>query len=167
MPYDTKAVANYFIDYAEQNGESLTPMKLQKLIYFAHGWHLALTDGEKLINEMVEAWDYGPVIPSLYNEFREFGRYPITRKAKHSSFRGTKLISEEPYLPDEANFAKELLKKIWDVYGGYNGVQLSNVAHENGSPWYQITQQFPNGIPKNLDLPDNLIQDYFTRQMEE
>ena len=136
MPYDTKAVANYLIDYAEQNGESLSPMKLQKLVYFAHGWHLALTNGEKLINEMIEAWDYGPVIPSLYNEFRKFGRHNITRKARHSSFKGTRLMCEEPSLPDEeTGFAKELLKKIWEIYGGYTGIQLSNMTHVEGSPW--------------------------------
>src|SRR5947209_3400405 len=80
MPYDAKAIANYFLDLAEAEAKSLTPMKLQKLVYYAHGWHLALT-GRPLLDEEIQAWSFGPVIRSLYNEFREFGAEPITRRA--------------------------------------------------------------------------------------
>src|ERR1700676_3931940 len=75
------AVANWFLARAAADGKSLDPMKLQKLIYFAHGWSLALTD-IPLIEEHPEAWDYGPVIPSVYHEFKLFGRKPITERAK-------------------------------------------------------------------------------------
>ena len=57
MPYDAKSIANFFIDRAKESGETLTQMKLHKLIYYAHGWHLALT-GEPLIDEPVQAWNY-------------------------------------------------------------------------------------------------------------
>ena len=56
-PYNALVVANYFIDKAKAEGVSLTPMKLQKLIYMAHGWHLALYD-KPLIDEQFQAWDY-------------------------------------------------------------------------------------------------------------
>ena len=58
-PYSAKAVANYFLARAKESGETLSPMKLQKLIYFAHGWHLAVFDAP-LLDEEVQAWDYGP-----------------------------------------------------------------------------------------------------------
>jgi uncharacterized phage-associated protein len=61
MPYPAAAIANEFIKVAKRNGVLLTPMKLQKLVYFAHGWYLALL-GKPLINEPVEAWKFGPVI---------------------------------------------------------------------------------------------------------
>jgi uncharacterized phage-associated protein len=63
--YDPKAIANYFIARAAADGKRLTPLQLIKLVYIAHGWYLGLT-GEPLINEPPEAWQYGPVIPSLY-----------------------------------------------------------------------------------------------------
>src|SRR5215510_7158653 len=75
-PYDSKAAANWFLDL----GQPLTPMKLQKLVYFAHGWSLALT-GVPLIKDAVEAWRYGPVIPALYHEFKHNGARPITDRA--------------------------------------------------------------------------------------
>jgi uncharacterized phage-associated protein len=80
MPYDPKAIANYLLEVAKNHNETLTPMKIQKLVYFANGWHLALKN-EPLINEQVEAWPYGPVIPSLYRAFRRFGDQAITALA--------------------------------------------------------------------------------------
>lgn len=76
MPLETGAVANYLLDLADASGDPVSPMKLQKLLYYAHGWHLAVTD-RPLLNEFVEAWRWGPVIPSIYHEFKEFGDAPI------------------------------------------------------------------------------------------
>ena len=72
MPYDPKAIANYFLDLARAQEKALTPLKIQKLVYFANGWHLAIK-GVPLINEQVEAWRFGPVIPSLYTHFERMG----------------------------------------------------------------------------------------------
>ena len=72
-------VANWFLDRADKDGKPLDPMKLQKLIYFAHGWHLALTS-KPLINEHPEAWAYGPVIPSIYHRFKKYGRDAVQNR---------------------------------------------------------------------------------------
>ena len=53
-------------------------MHLQKLVYLAHGWTLAVT-GDPLVEDRFEAWDYGPVIRKLYDALRSFGSGPITR----------------------------------------------------------------------------------------
>lgn len=71
------AIANYFIELAKNDDNLVSPMKLQKLVYFAHGWCLALAD-KPLINEKVEAWQYGPVVGSLYREFKKYGNEGIT-----------------------------------------------------------------------------------------
>lgn len=54
---------------------------MQKLLYVAHGWHLALYDAPLIADEYLEAWQYGPAYASVYYEFRDFGRLPITRLA--------------------------------------------------------------------------------------
>jgi len=68
MPLPSAAVANYFLDLGLRESIPITPLKLQKLVYFAHGWYLGFT-GEPLLNEGIQAWEYGPVIPSLYHDF--------------------------------------------------------------------------------------------------
>lgn len=62
-PYKAKAAANYCLDLAEEEGKRLDPMQIQKLVYFAHGWYLALT-GEPLVEEHPEAWAYGRSFPA-------------------------------------------------------------------------------------------------------
>ncbi len=78
--YSPKSIANYFIDLAKVSGDKLTPMKLQKLVYYAMGWFAGYT-GKPLVDEAVEAWQYGPVFSSLYHEFKQFGSGPIDGKA--------------------------------------------------------------------------------------
>ena len=71
--YDPIAVANFFIQKSIETGLEVTPMKLLKLVYIAHGWSLGLF-GEPLIDEAVVAWTYGPVIPDLYKVLKDYGR---------------------------------------------------------------------------------------------
>jgi len=70
------AVANYFIKKGIDTKKSVSPMKLQKLVYFAHGWRLALYNSP-LIDEAIQAWQYGPVIPGIYHEFKHYGNRDI------------------------------------------------------------------------------------------
>src|SRR2546430_458225 len=117
MAFDAKAIANELLDIAWGEKKEITPMKIQKLVYFAHGWHLAVID-RPLINEQVEAWKFGPVIRTIYTAFREYGKAPIQDHA--TSFRlvdPLKFKIVTPKLDDSSQEteAKELLKKIWDV----------------------------------------------------
>lgn len=67
--YSAKAIANKFLDIAESEGAKIDPMKMQKLVYIAHGWGLGFL-GEPLITQDIEAWKYGPIISDLYHEFK-------------------------------------------------------------------------------------------------
>lgn len=169
MAYSSKAVANYLLDLAEEEGQSLSPMKLQKLVYFAHGWHLAVV-GVPLVHEQVEAWKWGPVIRSLYYEFREFGNQSISGRAIHFSMDGpgfefdqtTPSIDEEAADAEDANRAKALLKKVWDVYKEFTAIQLSKMTHEVGSPWDKVFQKYSGDPPKGTDIPEDSIREHFT-----
>src|SRR4051812_38412301 len=83
MRFKPKAIANYFLDLAEMDNEKIQPLKMQKLVYFAHGWYMAFMGDpiKPLLDEYVEAWQYGPVIPDLYHAFKSFGSNPITGRA--------------------------------------------------------------------------------------
>lgn len=164
MPFDARAIANYFLDAAESAGVAVTPMKIQKLVYFAHGWHLAVRNGEPLINEQVEAWMYGPVIPSLYRALRGYGDQPISRRI-------TALRQHTPTLsdnPDEEAFVRSLLARVWDIYSPFTAIQLSNMTHEPDTPWFKVFSQYTtNGgtLPKGTDIPHESIQEYFRSRL--
>lgn len=170
MPHDSKAVANFFLDIARAEGKDLSPMKLQKLVYFAHGWFLGLSD-EPLIDEQVEAWPYGPVIPSLYHEFKRFGNEPITEPASELDFDDslpggcafrTPSIEDNP--AGNLKYTREFLKRVWDIYGVYTATQLSNLTHEPGTPWDQLLRRYNGHLPKSTDIPQETIRDYFKSQ---
>lgn len=165
MPYVADAVANEFLTIAEMQHISVTPMKLQKLVYFAHGWGLGIF-GKPLISEVIQAWKWGPVISSLYTEFREFANRPIDRLATEVQFEGGSLIWSTPMCTDKedysAELAKALVNRVWDVYGRFTAVQLSNMTHAAGTPWHSVMSKFPpDSIPKRLTIPNELIRDYF------
>src|SRR6267143_2519586 len=153
-PYSAKSVANYFLELASSKGQGLSPMKLQKLVYFAHGWHLALFH-KPLIDERVQAWRYGPVIPSVYHEFKRFGAQSITGTATDLDKNGLYL----PLIPEEDKQTRAFLNRIWDVYAKFSGVQLSNMTHAPGSPW-AIAWDEGGGMPE-VAINDEMIRDHF------
>ncbi|MEZ5001866.1 MAG: DUF4065 domain-containing protein [Chitinophagales bacterium] len=146
------SVANYFIDKSISEGRNdLTPMKLIKLVYIAHGWHLAINN-EVLIDENAEAWRYGPVIPSVYNKFKHFKNNNISMKCSDNT------AINDVSIP--------LLDKVWDVYKNYSGVQLSAKTHEVGTPWYITWYSVKNAEYMSLQIPDNLIRDHYKSKLE-
>lgn len=163
--HDPLAVANWFLARAEDEGKTLDPMKLQKLIYFAHGWALALT-GVPLLKERPQAWEYGPVIPSVYHEFKSFGRKAIRGRATTweaenpdaADFLDMVFNRVERKMEDDAD-AEALLRRIWEVYGGLSSIQLSNMTHEHGGAW-QRAYQLASGS-RGADISDELVKEEF------
>ena len=120
MSYDARAIANYFLERARLEGKSLDQMKLQKLVYYANGWHIAIKE-EPWIDEQVEAWRYGPVIQSLRDAFREYGDQAIDAPASYLVARaGVNVLDAiEEVIPtiDTANapdldFVRALLDRV-------------------------------------------------------
>jgi len=158
-PYNALAIANYLLDKAKSEGNPLTPMKLLKLIYFAHGWHLALYGGKPLINEQVQAWDYGPVVSSVYHEFKKFGSGRIEQLGTDMDLSTGEIVTPRIALDDQQTIA--LLDKIWEIYGKYTGVQLSNLTHEANSPWTSVRNDPENAGMRSVGIPNLLIQKDF------
>lgn len=167
-----KAVANYFLILGRLDRIAITPLKIQKLVYISHGWHLALTGGQPLVyNELAEAWPYGPVFPSLYHEFKQFeDSSPITNFAEeivlHRSIQDGELHEEyevtDPVV--ENREARELLDKIWEIYRNTPGPDLSAITHAKGTPWDIVKQNFRK--IKNASIPNDVIQKYYEDLMQ-
>jgi uncharacterized phage-associated protein len=172
MTYNPKTIANYFLGLAERDGTTLSPMKVQKLVYFAHGWFLALR-GVPLIDEQVEAWKFGPVIPSLYHAFKEFGNQAITTRATEievsdalsQTYVDVTVPDLSSYTGDpDLDFTRRLLDRIWTVYGQLTAVQLSNMTHKPGTPWFLTWTPMAENPIRGTDVPNTSIRDYFREQ---
>ncbi|EDN69461.1 phage-associated protein [Beggiatoa sp. PS] len=167
VPYSSKAVANSFILKAKEKGcTDISPMKLQKLVYFAHGWFMAFTDQE-FIKEEVQAWKFGPVIPDIYFEFKEYGNSNIEILAKELRFTGSKLELITPNIDDDDDDANRIINEVWRAYGEFTPIQLSNITHAKGSPWEMVASSYGSELPKNIEMPNALIKDVFKKKLLE
>jgi uncharacterized phage-associated protein len=77
-------VAHRILELADEAGATITPMQLLKLVYISHGWMLGLY-GKPLIDDEIQAWKYGPVIPKLYNAVRQFRDAPVVGRLSSSA----------------------------------------------------------------------------------
>lgn len=143
------AVANFFIEKSAESQKELTPMQLLKLVYIAHGWHLGLTK-EPLIQEDVEAWQYGPVIRPIYRRYKGYGRDPINK----TDLAPREELSDVPRL-------KPFLDSIWKIYSDYTGPQLSTMTHTPDTPWYQIWHHQGGKNELGAVIPNGLIQAHY------
>lgn len=148
VSYSSFQIANHFIKKAGETGSELTPMKLMKLVYLGHGWHLGVT-GKPLISERVQAWKYGPVIPNLYHQYKDFGRGQIGPSA---------LTDVDPVTDPETI---QFLDVIWDIYAKFSGGQLSTLTHEKDSPWWKTWNDHGGSEKKGAIIPEDSIRDFY------
>lgn len=143
-------------------GVEITPMKLLKLVYIAHGWHLGIKE-TPLINEAVQAWKYGPVVESVYHEFKEYGNQPIKKQATVLTVLEDDVQIITPSVDDVDS--KLFLDSVWNTYSKYSGLQLSTLTHQSDSPW-DIVWNKQGGKNKNGSIiPNDLIQAHYKDKM--
>ena len=160
MAYPASVIAFAFVNKAIEEGNPITQMKLQKILYFAQGVHLALNDKDHpLIKETFQAWKYGPVIPEIYREYKFYGSAPITDTTLITLFHGDiyeKMVEEL----DEK--AKKTIEITWQNTKEIDGLKLSNWTHSVDSPWHK---HYKEGVT-DLPIPNEDIYDYFSKFME-
>lgn len=160
-PMQTKSVANFFLKLGFEEEIEISPMKLQKLLFYAQGWHLGFTGG-LLFDEQVECWRYGPVVRSIFDHFREFGSSPIDRLATKHKFVNGKWKIVYPKVPNSCNQdTKDILTTVWSEYKNYSAFRLSNMTHEEGGPWHTVFIANNQQPPMGTDIPIDVMRDYF------
>ena len=151
MVIKANQISNYIISLAQNNPEeNLTNMKLQKILYYLQGFHLALFN-EVLFEEEIEAWKYGPVISKEYYTFKVYGNNSIIVPETNHSF---------DYLSDKQKkfinkvyvfFKKVKLDEDYGYFRQFSPVKMMELTHEE-SPWldtYGKSQVIDNEILKD------------------
>ena len=154
-------VANFFLDQAEQEKHYITQLKLLKLVYMGYGWVAAVLE-KKLFNEPIEAWQHGPVVASLYHEFKHFGNKPITNHHATTFDLEEGKKATTPRIDDieelgELNF---ILKLVWDIYKRYSAWDLRNKTHEADTPWKSC---YEKNQTKAIEF--SAIRDHFSERI--
>lgn len=141
--------ARYLIRLAtpseDENADCLCHMRLQKLLYYVQGWHLAAV-GVPLFPERIEAWRYGPVVKSLYPTFKEF-RLAIP------STEGE--VADTLTIKDRAFIAS-----IWDIYKVYSATALRDMTHRE-TPWVVARGNLPPEAASETEITTSDMREFF------
>lgn len=156
-PYPAIAVANFFLSRAQEEGKPVSQLKLQKLVYFAHGWHLAIKD-EPLIEERIEAWEFGPVVHNIYRKAKKYGRDPIPEKLDGNLYPDS---PEDAEIPTSDTSTRNLLNRVWESYKDYTAGQLSAMTHKSDWAWHQKWHEEGAKHRRHVAIPDEYIQKDF------
>lgn len=152
----TSPVTNHvlWIAYRDKADADLTPAKVQKLVYFLHGWYAAVT-GTLLLSEHFVRGKFGPELPSLTSELSAFAGGPVDdylRELDRDDYQMKPFFVDLNALPQ----FEQVLETVWKKYGRLSLAQLSSLAHAPGSPWEQTAPGEP--------ISNELIHTYFVGQ---
>lgn len=154
-------VANYFVKKSIDEEMPISNLKVNKLVYLSHGWHLGIHK-EPLIREDVEAWQFGPVVRSVYDAFKKYGKRRITEPATTGFSEEMKEIGE---LADAGTI--KFLNSIWNYYRDWSGWQLSALTHEDDSPWDITCRKSETKNPFEVVIRQRTIQEYYEERLRE
>jgi uncharacterized phage-associated protein len=160
-PYPVRGVANAFLNIGRAERKPIDPLKLQKLVYFAHGYYIAAF-GRPLIDELFEAWEHGPVAPTLYHEFKDFRYSTIRRLATEIDLDVDEEIPVPP--PHGDARADRVIDFVWKTFGSRDSRELSRITHEADGPWARVRANNPYNL-RNLDIPNEYIIEYFSKKI--
>lgn len=157
MKPNALSVANYFIDLAQRDKVPIHLLGLVKRVYIAHGLALAYRH-RGLIDprfDKVEAWKYGPVIPSVYHSFKQNRNNAITEKASNLVLgEHGEPKWETPQLTDKED--KAIVEAVWKRYFHCSDGELVNLLHRDGTPWDVCYIQ-----SANAPIPDEVTKAYY------
>jgi uncharacterized phage-associated protein len=158
-PFDPRAVANLMLDLADELTLPIDHIKLQKLVYFAHGMHFVRT-GQPLVAGHFEAWQYGPVHPAIYRAFREAGRHPITTRAEREDLRTGRTEKVESVTEPEVRAS---IFQLLNSLGRMSSRDLVDLSHVKDGPWARVVEDMRAGVAFGARIDDDVLLGSFFR----
>lgn len=145
-------VASHLIYMAEADEESerLSPMRLQKLLYYTQGWGIACLE-RPIFREKIKAWTYGPVVPQIFHQFKAHGKNGIPPEAV-----------EVPRTMEPSELT--LIQSVWATYRAYSAVSLSEMTH-NEDPWKEARGSLPLEASCENEIDLDSLYRYFSKHV--
>lgn len=164
-PYHVLDICRYTINYSNKKQYGISNLKLQKLLYFIQAYFVALTDSHTpCFEERIEAWDFGPVVPVAYNEYKAYGSADIPYIDSYIDFDYNNMWNSRRISFDETCIAEEdrgLIAAVIDQFSDYSSTDLVNLTHRQ-APWSKVY------IPKRKrEITIDSIRKYFDEEYGE
>lgn len=139
-------IAGYilWLDTQREDSDGITNLKMQKLLYYAQGFHLAIADSPAFADD-VTAWPHGPVVVPVYEEYKEHGRNLLPLP---DGFQPVELREE----------TASIIEEVCDTYGQFSAWRLREMTHQE-RPWIETNQYHA--------IPHELMQEFFKVYLRE
>ncbi|MFH1934297.1 MAG: type II toxin-antitoxin system antitoxin SocA domain-containing protein [Pseudomonadota bacterium] len=137
-------VAKYILVKANFDGESITNLKMQKLLYYAQAWYL-VNYSQPLFDEQIKAWKFGPIIESIYHHFKRFRYSPI------------QFLNKENIEEKISQKEKMYLDEFYSIFIRYSASDLTQLSH-NEAPWKNTSQ--------GETIPQDTIKNFYKGQLK-
>ncbi len=143
-----QAAADFVVAFSHQHGDPVSNLKLQKLLYYAQAWHLAIHD-EPLFRDPIQAWVHGPVVPSVYQHYKDWAWKPI---------------EDTPAIPVLDQRTNEHLEEVMGTYGTMTAYGLELLTHEE-APWRNARAGIPADEPSNAVISHEDMKAFYRSRM--
>jgi uncharacterized phage-associated protein len=144
-----RRIADFVICFSREHGDPVSNLKLQKLLYYAQAWYLALND-HALFDERIEAWVHGPAVPPVYGDFKQWSWQPIT-------------MNVDPPNLEEGVVAH--LNEVMDAYGGFSAYELERLTHDE-DPWRNARQGLAPDEPSHMVISHDDMRRYYRARLD-
>ena len=146
--YTADQLSDYFNALANETGSCLTNLKLQKLLYYAQGWHLAIFD-KPMFADKIEAWVHGPVVPSIYRRFKAHAAKPIDC---------------QPEKPTMDKDVRDFMQELCSVYFARDAYELELMTHRE-EPWIKARKGLRADVNSSNIITTSDMKSYFKSLM--
>jgi len=144
---DVFDVSDFFISQAQSNiNDTITNLRLNKLLFFAQAWYLSRYS-DPLFCDDIEAWDFGPVIPVVYQKYKSYGKNNIDIT---SHDYGSSVLSGNEL---------QVLIDVLNYYGRFSTTELVNISHQEGGPWDMAYKE-----KKGTIISKDLLRSYYQKK---
>ena len=139
--YTARDVAEYYLccSVDKESGDLISNLKIQKLVYYAQGIHLA-AKGKPLFDDEIVAWMHGPVVKSLYHQYKDKGDGPIEPTPNYD-------------IPKFDKNTKQFLDEVYRVLGQYSAWKLREMTH-NETPWIKAYKKGSGSVITHIDMAE-------------
>lgn len=157
--YDVLDISRYIINYCNSKDYDLSNLKLQKILYFIQAYYVSKSKDKKpCFKDRIEAWDFGPVVPKVYHEYKKYGSTNIPAvttyiKLDRNNIWNSKVVEySDEFIED---YDKEIINNLVDNFSRFSTTVLVRITH-NQLPWIEAYK-----CGKNSEITIEAIRRYF------
>lgn len=155
--YNVLDVCRYVINYSNDKDYGISNLKLQKVLYFVQAYFLISTP-EQCFKERIEAWDFGPVVPEAYREYKQFGSSNIPSvsyyvEMNYEDFWNSKVKKFRDEIISDSD--KKRVEAVVDRFSDYSATELVEITHHQ-APWMDVYVPY-----RNNEITPQAIKEYF------